>query len=205
MKLYEEFKLFEEMWEEASTEETTKLVEAADNFDSFDFGGYEAGTTTYDITIDGSSKKAGGTYPGPEALRNILRFINGLTQEEKDSLGLSWQWDSEEPGDCCGDTIVYIVAPSEDIDHWGGRSGSNLPEAEVPIRKALGISLKEPNILMEPDDKRGALKYAVRFKDDQASVFYIGYREDCQHVAEVTATSDFAKKHGGVTVERYYG
>jgi hypothetical protein len=149
MKLHEEFKLYENMWEEAPTEETTNLVEAADNFDSFDFDGYMAGTTTYDITIDGSDKKTEGTCAGPEALRKILEFINGLTQEEKDNIGLGWWWDAVEPGDCGGDTIVYVVAPSEDDGTWGGRSGSNLPEAEVPIRKALGISLDEPNILME--------------------------------------------------------
>jgi hypothetical protein len=136
LKLHEEFKLYENMWE------------SLDNFDSFDFDGYDAGTTTYDIAIDGSDKKAEGTYPGPEALRNILKFINNLTQEEKDNLGLGWWWDSDEPGDCNGDTIVYIVAPSEAAE-WKGRSGSNLPEAEAEIRKALGISLDEPNILME--------------------------------------------------------
>ena len=136
MKLHEEFKVYEKMWE------------SIDNFDSFDFDVYKAGTTTYNIFIDGSDKKAEGTYPGPEALRKILKFINDLTQEEKDNLGLGWYWDSEEPGDCSGDTIVYIVAPSE-ADEWEGRSGSNLPEAEMEIRKALGISLDAPNILME--------------------------------------------------------
>lgn len=136
MKLFEEFRLYETMWDE-STELTAQ-----------DFEGYKAGTTTFDISVEGSNKKVEGTYPGMVALDKILEFINGLTQEEKNAVGLGWWWDSEVSGDACGDTIVYVAAPSE-IEEFGGRCGSNLEAAERPIRDALGISRNEPNILIE--------------------------------------------------------
>jgi hypothetical protein len=158
MRLFEEYKLYETMWDESTTELTAQ-----------DFEGYEAGTTTFDICVEGSNKKAGGTYPGMVALDKILDFINGLNQKEKSAVGLGWWWDSRVPGDACGDTIVYVAAPSE-IEEFGGRCGSNLEAAEMPIRDALGISRTEPNILMET--KKRPIKKASLKEDLPAT----GYR-----------------------------
>lgn len=144
MKLFEEYKLYESMWDEPEAE-----LKAAD----FIKNGYKAGTTSFDIYVEDSDKTAAGTYPGMEALDKILEFFNSLSQEEKDAVGLGWYWDVEVPGDAMGDTIVFVAAPSE-VEDFTSRSGSNLEAAEMPIRDALGISHAEPNNLKESGVKR---------------------------------------------------
>ncbi len=204
MKLHEEFKLFEEMWED-------------------DFNSNECGTSSIEVGLDGYQgekllNKAG--IPHKEAYEELLKVLKSVADKDLTELFIYWVADRLRPGDKDGDVIVNVDGLQELID-----GGADIEDAEksgydyrIPANRLvlpcaydaadLGLPEDAYDVIeaeLTPVDKRGALKYAVSFRDDQASVFYIGSKEDCQRVAEVTATSDFAKKHGGVTVGRYYG
>jgi hypothetical protein len=94
-----------------------------------------------------------------DALAEILKFINGLTQEEKDEVSMSWRCNSDNPyahNDVMdayeGELIVSIFAPEEleDMDltpeeKLQERTGANYYEAEDKIRAALGLPKKVYN------------------------------------------------------------
>jgi hypothetical protein len=204
MRLHEEFKLFEEMWED-------------------DFNSNECGTSSIEVGLDGYQgerllDKAG--IPHREAYEELLKVLKSVADKDLTELFIYWVADNLEPGDKDGDVIVNVDGFQELID-----DGADIEDAEkrgydsrIPVNRLilpyaysaadLGLPEDAFDVIeaeLTPVDKRGAIKYAVRFRDDQASAFYIGSKEDCQRIAEVSATSDFAKKHGGVIVGRYYG
>ena len=204
MRLHEEFKLFEEMWED-------------------DFKPAERGTSSIEVGLDGYQgdrllNKVG--IPHKEAYEELLKVLKSVADKDLTELFIYWVADSLKPGDKDGDVIVSVDGLQELID-----GGEDIEDAEksgydqrIPANRLvlpyaysaadLGLPEDAFDVIeaeLTPVDKRSALKYAVRFRDDQTSVFYIGSKEDCQRVADVAATSDFAKNHGGVMVGRYYG
>jgi hypothetical protein len=107
MKLCEEFKLFESMWE------------------SFDEP-VSCGTTSYFVSIDGeylnidSNKqidKKGITKR--QAFKEITNFVTTLSDEEISCLQLNWCYDMDNPGDCEGDAILTIDGPTYFIEDVG--------------------------------------------------------------------------------------
>ena len=88
---------------------------------------------------NGNKERSGTQVRHDKALEEILEFINGLTQEEKDKVSMSWSWDAEEPGDMGDDIIVSILALDEveDPDYELTVYG-NWEEAVELVRKALG-------------------------------------------------------------------
>jgi hypothetical protein len=102
--------------------------------------------TGYVLGIEGSNKKAENyDLHVEDALTEILAFINGLTQEEKDKVWLSWRCSSgEDPKgyehfmDAYeGELIVSVYSPAESSED---RALSNYELAELKIRQALGGS-----------------------------------------------------------------
>lgn len=84
-----------------------------------------------------------------DALKEILDFINNLTPEEKQNVGLAWNLDWKEIGDGGGDVVVSVYGPSE-RDEWPEEDRVDTNEwtlaeweyAERQIRRALGLPRK---------------------------------------------------------------
>jgi hypothetical protein len=96
MKLHEEFKLYEDLWDDEDTE----------------VGGIDhamSDTCSYWLKVDNSTKKieASGVSKN-QAFKSIMSFILGLTQEEIDNLCINWVYDYHKPGDAEGDPIFQL-------------------------------------------------------------------------------------------------
>jgi hypothetical protein len=101
MKLHEEFKLFEDMWEDEPTAYYGPHIVKGD-------------TTSYWAEVENSTKKieAKGVTK-KQAFKAIMAFALGLTQEEIDNLSMQWIYDHETPCDEEGDVILQIESLSE--------------------------------------------------------------------------------------------
>lgn len=89
-----------------------------------------------------------------DALEEILKFINGLAQEQKDAISMTWSCGSDDPHahydvmDAYeGDLVVNILAPEEleglsSEEKLQERTIANYYEAEDKIRAALGLPEK---------------------------------------------------------------
>lgn len=101
MNLHEEFKLFENMWEDED------VAVSGISFVTSD-------TTSYNLRVDKSTKKleANGV-PKSQAFKAIMTFILGLTQEEIDNLSINWVYDYHEAGDGEGDPVFQLDSLSE--------------------------------------------------------------------------------------------
>ena len=139
MKLHEEFKLYENMWDDLNPSkkdlnEATLSPEAAKRIREIDAKIAELNreksalladvdelmTSSYVIKVDGTNKvaqKDGVSHE--EAFTDILAFINKLTKEEKQNIDIKWIADSLEPGDKGYDTIISIDCPRVAIDVVG--------------------------------------------------------------------------------------
>ena len=94
--------------------------------------------SSYQLFVEGTDKKLENfNVPDQKALKEILAFINGLSQEEKDNVSLGWD-ELDEDGDY-GDLLVSVYGPSEGEEIYAERIISNWPYAEDQIRAALGI------------------------------------------------------------------
>jgi hypothetical protein len=71
-------------------------------------------TTSYWAEVDNSTKatEAKGVTKS-QAFKDIMTFINSLTQEEIDNLSMQWIYDKEKPGDEDGDVILQLDSLSE--------------------------------------------------------------------------------------------
>jgi len=100
MKLYEEFKLFEDMWDDEDLE--TSVIYAIGD------------TTSYKLKVDNSTKnlEASGVSKN-QAFKAIMTFILGLTPEEIDNLSINWVYDYHKPGDADGDPVFQLESLSE--------------------------------------------------------------------------------------------
>lgn len=107
--------------------------------------------TGYRIGFDNSDKtETGYRLNVEEALDKILTFINTLTQKEKDNLWMSWRCTGggfpsnyEDFMDAYrnGEFIVNVYSPEEGTEE---RTISNYEEAEIKIRRALGVPTITP-------------------------------------------------------------
>lgn len=89
-----------------------------------------------------------------DALEEILKFINGLTQEQKDAISMTWSCGSDDPhahydvmNAYEGNLVVNIFAPEElegltPEEKLQERTLANYDEAEGKIRAALGLPKK---------------------------------------------------------------
>jgi oligoribonuclease NrnB/cAMP/cGMP phosphodiesterase (DHH superfamily) len=108
MKLHEEFKLFENLWDDFEAMLDDEDMEFVDtNFVKSD-------TTSYWAKVDNSTKKieAKGVAKN-QAFKAITAFILSLTQEEIDNLGINWVYDYHKPGDAAGDPVFQLDSLSE--------------------------------------------------------------------------------------------
>lgn len=128
----EEFKEYTNMWEEDVSSSDNTLNEGSNNFQM----------SSYRVWVNGSNKELKKDRVADViALDEIVHFINGLTQKEKDNVGCSWFWIEDDGSE--GDLVVSIYDPEESYDEedetYGERTISNWPYAEQKIQKALGI------------------------------------------------------------------
>jgi hypothetical protein len=100
MKLHEDFKLFENMWDE-------EVV---------------PGTSTLEVFV--------GTYKGKkivdkkgvshiEAYRELVKTIKGMSTEDMYDLAIFWTLDKNAPGDKDGDAVLYVDAATTAIEEIG--------------------------------------------------------------------------------------
>jgi hypothetical protein len=115
-------------------------------------------TSSYHIDIDDSKKSAEGIAKEDEtALIEILTFIAGLSQAEKDNLWVTWCRDEEQPGDGInGDNDIVVNVYARDAMPDGKRTIATWTYAEQQIRKALNIessgAVTEAKTLKESED-----------------------------------------------------
>lgn len=121
--LSEEFKLFENMWDDEAKELTetsvgvsaksakiselrAKIAQLQQELDTLIQDDIED-FSSFELDVDGTSKKLKRIgLPHAQALDEIVDFITKLTSEEKDNLTLYWSNDMYEAGDLEGDVIV---------------------------------------------------------------------------------------------------
>lgn len=99
----------------------------------------DSAKSSYYIAVEDSNKSQENyDIPEPQALKEIVGFINKLSQEEKDKVRLNWDW-LDDDGEL-SDLIVSVYGPSENTEE---RTISNWGNAENMIRRALGLGPKE--------------------------------------------------------------
>jgi hypothetical protein len=77
-------------------------------------------TTSYWAEVDNSTKAAEAKgVTKSQAFKDIMTFINSLTQEEIDNLSMQWIYDKEKPGDEDGDVILQLDSLSEFCENEG--------------------------------------------------------------------------------------
>lgn len=110
MKLYEEFKLFENLWEEHSPAERAREIKAEIarlQQELANLNLEEIETSSVWAQVPGTSKKLEKKgISNQEALETLINFINGLSSKEKLAVDFYWGNDSLVPGDCEGDPIL---------------------------------------------------------------------------------------------------
>ena len=148
MKLYEEFKEYENLWEDTSVrkpsvvesrEDRIKRLQNKRNKLAFKQAVLESQTSSVIAEVEGTSKRiAHNGLLHKKALRKLIDFINTLTDEEKLNLYFHWGMDYEV-GDCEGDPILN--KDSGDMTVYDNTSTSPVPEdAYDKVAVALGIN-----------------------------------------------------------------
>lgn len=100
MKLQEEFKLFESMWDEEVAPKTSTLEV---------YIGARKGNKIVD--------KKGVSHM--EAYKELVKTIKGLSTEDMYELDIWWMADSKMPGDKQGDAILYVDGATVSIEEVG--------------------------------------------------------------------------------------
>ena len=109
MKLHEEFKLFENLWEEISPVERAREIRAEiarlkQELANLDLE--EIDTSSIEATVPGTSKKLEKKgVSNQEALEALINFINGLSSEEKLAVYFFWCEDDLVRGDGKGEAL----------------------------------------------------------------------------------------------------
>lgn len=102
--------------------------------------------SSYSVGVDGSNKTLTKTkVDDTQALDEIIKFINGLTREEKENVWCSWFWVDNDGND--QDIVVSVYCKSEleedpeykECGVYGDRTLGNWDYAERELQKALGI------------------------------------------------------------------
>ena len=110
MKLHEEFKLFENLWEEVSPADRAREIKAEiarlqQELAALDLEEIE--TSSVWAQVPGTSKKLDKKgVSNQEAFEALINFINGLSSEEKLAVDFYWCNDSLLRGDGEGDLIL---------------------------------------------------------------------------------------------------
>jgi hypothetical protein len=102
MKLHEEFKEYETMWDTLaeSREDRIKRLEKKRNQLAFKQSILETQTSTIFAEVEGTNKSMEYKgVPHQKALRKLLGFINTLTADEKLNLYFHWGMDDVLPND----------------------------------------------------------------------------------------------------------
>ncbi len=135
MKLHEEFKEYETMWDSIteSREDRIKRLEKKQNKLAFKQGILETQTSSVLAEIPGTSKRIElNKVLHVKALKHLIRFINSLTAEEKLNLYFHWGMDDVMPGD--EDELGYgqgdpiLNKDSGDIDVIDNTATAPVPE-----------------------------------------------------------------------------
>ena len=100
MRLQEEFKLFESMWDEEVAPKTSTLE-------------VHIGARKGNKIVD----KKGVSHM--EAYKELVKTIKGLSAEDMYELDIWWMADSEMPGDKQGDAILYVDGATVSIEEVG--------------------------------------------------------------------------------------
>lgn len=129
----DDFKDYETLWESANTKGKLKSKLHED-------------LSSYSVGVDGSKKKIEKMkVDDTQALSEIVKFISGLTREEKENVWCSWFWVDENNND--QDIVVSIYSRAEleqdpeyaECGVYGDRTLGNWDYAERELQKALGI------------------------------------------------------------------
>lgn len=131
MKLHEEFKLYENMWDNETktlTETSVGTPIATVN----QTNKQKQLNTSYKLFVDNSSKTLNGVDVDRSlAFKNILAFVKALSNDERNNLYINWVYDLEVPGDLAGDPILHVESPSTHKANTG-RTGE---DAELHFSK----------------------------------------------------------------------
>lgn len=156
MKLYEEFKLYETMWDEPNAE----VEENTDN--------ESIAPTRYYLFLDGKEVYASEVTPLNKALFEITTYIKKLTSAQKNLFSLSWEFDESEYDDYYDidvhdddDNIIGSVAEWEEFT--GDVVVSVLSEAEC---KEYGYAFPEDRFVINVAYAGEAIRKAFDTDDD---------------------------------------
>lgn len=154
MKLFEEFKLYETMWDNTDDYENTSDL--------------SADTTSFEISVENSSKTlkcSGLSYR--VALSKIIAFINKLSNAEKEKVVLYWHYDQE------GNDIINLYplshfvdlgepaeAYSEIVDRYDNVCADDFTETQ--LLKALDV-MPEPAYIIAPNGNAGGNIYHMGY------------------------------------------
>jgi hypothetical protein len=198
MKLHEEFKLFEDMWDDVSYVPATSSV--------------KVGLNGYNGTMILNKKRV----PHKEAYKALLKTLESIANEDLTELYIYWIPDDAEGSDQY-DPIIEVrsfqdlVDDGEDPDEAAANGFDiRLPRNRIVEPGSystddLGLPYSvydDIEELLTPKADRADLEYVARFRDDVMAVFYEGSKEACQQAADMIASSPMAKSHGGVVVHR---
>jgi hypothetical protein len=138
-----------------------------DEIDYARFKGLSIVGTSYYICVDtsGGKTKENDRAPRNQALAEILAFINSLTQEEKDNVGLSWNMNTANDDE--GDLIVSVYSARErdyePLTELEDRMIGNDEDALEQIARALNV----PDLFEVTDE---CSSYIIRVEGSNKSI-----------------------------------
>ena len=203
MKLHEEFKLFEDMWDDDVWDESSEVP----------------ATSSVKVSLNGWKGKMIldlKRVTHTEAYEALLKTLKSIANEDLTELYIYWIPEDENGSDEY-DPIFEVRSFQELVD-----DGEDPDEAaaegydlRIPANRAiepcsystddLGLPYSvydDIEELLTPIASRPDLVYIARFRDDVMSTFFEGSKEDCQKAANIIANSPIAKTRGGVIVHR---
>lgn len=206
MRLHEEFKLVEDMWDEE------------DMWDD-DYDTDVPATSSVLVSLNGWEGKKildKKRVPHKEAYEALLKTLESIANEDLTELYIRWIPEDNEGSDAY-DPIIEVrsfqdlVDDGEDPDE-AAAAGFDIRLPANRIIEPCSYSTDDLGLpysvyddieeLLTPKADRAGLVYIARFRDDVMAVFHEGSKEACQQAADMVASSPMAKSHGGVVVHR---
>jgi hypothetical protein len=200
MKLHEEFKLFEEMWDD-------------------DYEAEVPATSSVQVSLNGWKGKKildKKCVPHKEAYEALLKTLASIANEDLTELYIYWIPEDTDGSDLY-DPILEVRSFQELVDDGEDpdKAAANGFDIRLPVNRliepcaystdALGLPYSvydDIEELLTPEADRANLVYVARFRDDVMAVFYEGSKEACQQAADMIASSPMAQNRGGVVVHR---
>jgi hypothetical protein len=200
MKLHEEFKLIEDMWDD-------------------DYDTDVPATSSVLVSLNGQEGKKildKKCVPHKEAYAALLKTLESIANEDLTELYIHWRPEDTE-GNYVYDSIIEVRSFQDLIDDGEDpdEAAANGFDIRLPVNRIiepcsystddLGLPYSvydDIEELLTPKADRAGLVYIARFRDDVMAVFYEGSKEACQQAADMVASSPMAKSHSGVVVHR---